>query len=538
VRREVHSNPGNWQKKLLLSLKKKKGKSMKTESNISTMHSLKSLLVGWRIALFIAILASTGTVFAAPDEGAPVWRVQLTLRTADVEDAGTDDGVRVKLQASNTTWLDYGRNDFPRNNSFTYDLNMFGIRQIDDLRYIFISKDGDDGLCLKSFTLRINGRAIYTQEFSGSGHWLDTETGYSPSYTVSYPTMRQDDSWRAYTQPGLPTVIPRAEIESRIEATIGHFITGNPLQWGEGNLYGRAYVEAAKKANTDDTLHVDLDLEADVTGGNPEVDVDFDVRVRCVSNRIALQVFNIDVNVDAPWYEEVFSLGLVELIEDRLNDSLSEQLSGISFSIEVGVPICPRIVVDADGDINFSLPFVIGAQLLAKQSPAMQVESNETIEDGSGPLFVKIELADQLKTEAETPFTLRVRSNRTEAQNVNVRVALPTLINSAGTLIEVEDGKGSRLLAARFSAGENGETLLDFNDRLEPGADNRYSLNVRFLYAPKADLQINATVAEEGGEAAIRSTTFFRMENGNVNARGTFKASRAVKAVPAADQDR
>jgi hypothetical protein len=511
---------------------------MKTDNNISTMHSLKSRLVGWRIALFIAILASAGTVFATPAEDAPVWRVQLTLRTTDDENAGTDDGVRVRLNASNTTWLDYGRNDFPRNNTFTYDLNLFGIRQIDDLRYIVVSKDGGDGLCLRSFALRINGRVIYTQEFSGSGHWLDTETGYSPSYTVSYNTMRQDDSWRAYTQPGPPTVIPRAEIESRIEATVGHFITGNPLQWGEGNLYGRAYVEAAKKANTNDTLHIDLDLEADVPLGNPEVDVDFDIRVRCVSNRISLQVLNINVNVDAAWYEEVFSLGLVEIIEDRLNDSLSEQLSGISFSIQVDVPICPRIVVDADGDINFSLPFVIGTPVLAKQSPAMQVKSDETIEDGNGPLFVNIELADQLKTEAETPFTLRVRSNRTEARNVNVRVALPASINPAGTLIEVEDGKGSRPLAARFSAGENGETQLDFSDRLEPGADNRYGLKVRFLYAPEADLQINATVAEEGGEAAIRSTTFFRMENGNVNARGTLKASKAVKAVPAADNDR
>jgi hypothetical protein len=536
VRREVHINPGNRQKKLLLILKKKKGKPMKTESNISTMHSLKSRLAGWRIALFITILASAGTVFATPAENAPVWRVQITMRTADVEDAGTDDGVRVRLNANNSTWLDYGRDDFPRNNTFTYDLNLFGISQIDDLRYLIISKDGDDGLCLKSFTLRVNGRIIYTHEYPGSGYWLDTDPGYSTSYTVSYSSMRQDDSWRTYTQPGLPTVIPRAEIESRIEAMVGHFITGNRLQWGAGNLYGRAYVEAARKAN--DTLHVDLDLEADVPLSNPEVDVDFDIRVRCVSNRISLQVLNINVNVDAAWYEEVFSLGLIELIEDILNDRLRDQLSGLSFSIEAGIPICPTILVDADGDINFSLALLSGTQALVKQSPATRVESGATMEGGKGPLFVNIELADQLKTEAETPFTLRVRSNRTEARNVDVRVALPRLINPAGTLIDVEDDNGSRQLGARFSVGESGETLLDFSDRLEPGADNRYSLNVRFLHTPQADLQINATVAEEAGEAEIKSTTFFRMENGDVNARGTFKAFKAVKAVPAADNDR
>jgi PLAT/LH2 domain len=538
---EVDIDPSSWRRELLLNLKKKRGKPMKIESNITTMHSLKSRLVGWRIALFIAILVSAGTVFATPDEDDPVWRIQITIRTADIEDAGTDDGVRVWLNDNNYTWLDYGRDDFPRNNTFTYDLRTTFISHFYNLHYIDISKNGDDGLCLKSFTLRVNGRAIYTHEFPGSGHWLDTDPGYSSIYRVSTSTLRQDNSWLAYTQPFPPFVIPRAEIESRIEATVGHAVTGNRLQWGAGNLYGRAYVEASRKAN--DTLHVDLDLEADVPASNFEVDVDFDIRIRCIErpedeeDRIEFQILNVDINVDADWYEEALTLGLIEIAEDIVTDEVRDGLTGISFD-GVDVDMCPTIVVDVDGDINFSLPLLSGIQPLVKPSPATRVESGAAMEDGKGPLVVNIEVADQFKAEAETPFTLRVRSNRAEARNVNVRVTLPMLINPASTLIDVEDDKGSRQLGARFSVGENGWTLLDFSDRLEPGADNRYSLKVRFLHAPAAVLPINAAIAEESGEAEIKSTTFFRMENGDVNARATFKASKAAKTVPAADNGR
>jgi hypothetical protein len=83
--------------------------------------------------------------------GCDRWRLQITLRTADVEDAGTDDGVVVRLNADNVTWLDYGRDDFPRNNSFTYDLRTSGVSRIHHLRHIDIAKVGGDGLCLKSF---------------------------------------------------------------------------------------------------------------------------------------------------------------------------------------------------------------------------------------------------------------------------------------------------------------------------------------------------------------------------------------------------
>jgi len=507
---------------------------MKAKNYVLTRHSIKSRFVSWSIALFIMLLAVTGPAFATPAENAPIWRAQITLTTADVGDAGTDDTLSVRLGGSNKTWLDYGRDDFPRNNTFTYDLNLENLRVISDLDFITISKTGDDGVCLKWFTLLINGRVIYRHVFPGSGHWLDTESGDSPTYHISGSTLRQNDSWLAYAQPPAPLGISHAETESRIEGMVGHFITGNRLDWGP--KYGRAYVEVARKANAVNTLHVDLDLHADVPGFDPEVDVDFDIQVRCVNEQITLRVLNVKVDVDSNWITEVLSLGLIELFDDYLTDRLNQGLRGINLGLDVDVPFCPVIVVDAEGDIRFSLPASGGAQAAAEQSSAAQVVSGKAIDDGIAPLAVDVELADQLKADAETAYTVLLKSNRAEPSEVNVRIALPALITPGGALIEVKDAAGERQLAPQFSAGENGETLLDFSDRLEPGAENRYSLNLRFPYAPKAEAQINVTAVEADGKTSINSATSLHLENGAVKVRGTFQASKVAKPAPAPEK--
>lgn len=75
------------------------------------------------------------------DTPVPVWRVQVTIRTADVSNAGTEDAVQIRLNSplslsrysprGNETWLDYGprldspigtpavwRDDFDRGREF------------------------------------------------------------------------------------------------------------------------------------------------------------------------------------------------------------------------------------------------------------------------------------------------------------------------------------------------------------------------------------------------------------------------------------
>ncbi len=183
------------------------------------------------LAVSAFLLTMTSAVWATPSETAPIWRVQLRVQVANVEDAGTDDGLRVQLNSSSGTWLDTGRDDFERNTAFTYDLKLDGISRISDLHYLYLTKTGSDGLGLKSFTLYVNGRTIYTQVFA-TAHWLDNDDGHIRTYYVPSSTLRADDAWRAYTQPFPPLSISHLEMESRITGMLGDMMHGNRLAWG------------------------------------------------------------------------------------------------------------------------------------------------------------------------------------------------------------------------------------------------------------------------------------------------------------------
>src|SRR5581483_8917957 len=149
--------------------------------------------------------------------------------------------------------------------------------QFSDINFLRISKTGDDGMCVKAFSLLINGSPAYVRDFSGLSagcRWFDTDSSGTPSYTVAGATLRADARWRAYTQPEVPTSLSRTELESRIEGGIGSFMYDNRLYWG--HLHGRAVEVSYKDAGT---LHVDLDLAYDSILPDPEVDVDFDVAI-------------------------------------------------------------------------------------------------------------------------------------------------------------------------------------------------------------------------------------------------------------------
>jgi hypothetical protein len=245
----------------------------------------------------------------------------------------------------------------------------------------------------------------------------------------------------------------------------------------------------------------------------------------------------VKVVIDSDWYAEVFSLGIYQYIDHYVNERLSQALKGITASQSIGVPFCPVITINDDGSISFSLSRPIGVLTLANQAQATAARSSQKIADGEAPLALGVETADEITTDAETAYALLVKSNRSEAAEVNVQVELPALVTLDNTVIEVVDGNGQRLLTPQVMAGENGQALLSFNDRLEAGAENRYRLSLRFQYAPQAELQIKATVTEEGGEAAIKSTTFFQVEEGAVKARGTFQGTKAIKVAPVTSKE-
>jgi hypothetical protein len=494
------------------------------------------------LAALATLLLLTGAAFAAPKETDPIWRVQLRIQTADVEDAGTDDNVRVALNLNNNTWLDYGRDDFPRNNTFTYDLKLDHVATIADLSHLYLAKTGSDGLCVKALELLVNGRLIYTETFPGYGHWLDNSGGHSNIYEVNYTQLRQDNSWQAYFQPLPPLVIDRPELESRIESIMGDFATGNRLQWG--HRYGRAFVEATKGGALN-TVHVDLDMELDVPGFNPEVDIDFDLQVLCASNQVQLKVLNPRVVVDSNWITEVLSYGLINLLDNYLSSEATKALRGINLSRNISVPSCPVINVvnvtvngQTEVQIQFSLPPVISKPITALPTTisgftAARVATGRTerapeeVEDGDAPLTVAVETADSFPIYAETPYTLLVQTHRQAASEINVQITLPTGITASQSYLEVEDANGARTLPALFTTNEQGGLVLSFQDRLDAGAAACYRLPLRFSSLPQTELQLLTMVSAEAG-VTLKSLTFFQLAEEMVRQRGTIQATKGM----------
>jgi hypothetical protein len=508
---------------------------MKTNQN----HTSRTMKLMLTLGAFLLLL--TSATFAAPKETDPIWRVQFRVRTADVSDAGTDDSVRLALNLNNNTWLDYGRDDFPRNNTFTYDLKLDYVATIGDLSHIYLSKTGSDGLALKSIELLVNGRLIYTQSFA-SAFWLDNDGGHSNTFVVNYSQLRQDDSWRNYFQPLPPFVIDRPELESRIESIMGDAATGNRLQWG--HKYGRAFVEATK-ASAPNTVHVDLDMELDIPYYfNPEVDIDFDLQVLCVNNKIELKMLNPKVVVDSDFIAEVLSLNLISLLDGYLTDEINKALKGINLSSGIGVPRCPVINVvnvtvngQTEVQIQFSLPTpiliaqprIFGTLAQVRANAESTAIKNEAVEDGAAPLTLTVETPDSFGTDNATPYTLVVKSQREEASRINVRIALPTGVNVNEGLIEIEDANGDRTLAVGYATGEPGETVLTFQDYIAPGTEQRYRLHFRVLSGLAADLKLATVVSDEAG-IELNSATYFQLKEGAIKQRGTFQATKGLVA--------
>lgn len=299
-----------------------------------------------------------------------VWRAVLVLETANIENADTEDDVRVRLNgatvttmpSSNHTWLDYARDDFERATSQSFDLNLTSVGELGDINQITIAKPGDDGWCLRGFTLEVNGFAVYGEDFSGRPAgclWLENSGGHSTWHTTMHTSLRQHPLWRNYNEEAALLLlsingIPNQEIVSRIEAIVGNSIHGNELYWG--HLHGPGVEVERGCPDTEENcqkVHVDLDLAAEVTGRNPGVDVDFDLEFDCDGGSITIESTNVEINADSTWFWEVLSLGLINLVDREVENRVEKGWQNISKSID-GVPDC-RATVNLNGDVFFEL---------------------------------------------------------------------------------------------------------------------------------------------------------------------------------------
>ncbi len=111
-----------------------------------------------------------------------VNKLKLTVKTANVSWAGTDDDVTLKL--AGRSWnIDSDANDFERNSNRSYVLDPKTALEIDDIHSITIKKSPDGfagGWKLKGLKLLVNNNVIYDNQ--SINKWIeDNDRTFSDS---------------------------------------------------------------------------------------------------------------------------------------------------------------------------------------------------------------------------------------------------------------------------------------------------------------------------------------------------------------------
>ncbi|HRG81012.1 MAG TPA: hypothetical protein PLO99_00790 [Chitinophagaceae bacterium] len=332
------------------------------------------------------ILRDMSSSLAKPAfENMPVYRIQLRITTS--ANNGTDDPVWVSLnEDEHRFYLAKGIDNFKPGSKVTYDVIDADIKILADIRYIKFGVKGDDGPCFTKVELLINNLSspVYsTQIVTNNGTCFDNNNGsVSPNLIISYNSLRNHPNWNYRSSRAdiwRPCIKMSNEwITSLVEASIGNQIIqgGSKLKWGshggmlENNtLYGPA-VEI--KFKNDHTLSVDLDLERDITGPNPEADIDFELDFRCKDGIINMEVQNVKTSTDVVGDAQEFirttgfdlvSLGIGLFVAPAAATPITigawfTLRRAISFSIKL-IPetpnvshSCKQIVVTEGGDIE------------------------------------------------------------------------------------------------------------------------------------------------------------------------------------------
>lgn len=287
--------------------------------------------------LTIYYLVSTctvhGQILAQPSnfEDVPIYRLQISYLTANVSDGGTDDNVFVQFNSQmQPFYLDLAKDDRERNKTDLYDVVDDNIKTIRDLDNLIITKSGTDGWAMQSISIIVNGYPIFQKTLSN--RWIDGNDGNSPTLTYNRQQLRADNLWRYNNRlvhvPAL--MIPSRDLKNMIESLVGNQIryiqSSHTVKWGstggKNTLWGDA-VET--KYIAADRLRVDLDLQVAVAHlPNPELDVDFDIVVRCEGNRVSMKFENFHAQVN------FFSLVRLRRIEKNLLKNLNRSFNNVT----------------------------------------------------------------------------------------------------------------------------------------------------------------------------------------------------------------
>lgn len=327
---------------------------------------------------------STSAKAATPAfENMSVFRIQLRLTTGTSNDAGSNDPVHVQMNSADKKfYLVKGVDNFQEGKTVTYDVLSNAIKKVKDIEFIRFGVTGDDGACIKKVELLLNGNTtpVFTKTYAANtGACFDNGSSSLPA-TVEIPgnQLRADKEWSftpAHVNMWKPPVkISKEWILSAVEGSIGNQIyhQGGKLKWGtKGTINSTLWNEAVEMARKNDhTLHFDLDLQRDVTGPNPEIDIDFDLDFGCDNDKVKMTVENLVVSTN--WVGDVRKF-ILEKGASLVGGALTVATGGVAFPTiassfllrlfesfrvpevgQAGINAgCKKIKVTEDGDILF-----------------------------------------------------------------------------------------------------------------------------------------------------------------------------------------
>ncbi|MBN8680497.1 MAG: fibronectin type III domain-containing protein [Chitinophagales bacterium] len=284
----------------------------------------------------------------------PIWRLQLVVKVANLENAGSDDEFGISLEGLTWTYtyMDYARQNLNKNTTCSFDLNLNHVEDINDISNFMLQKIGGDKLLIESFCLLANNAGTRDTLFSQYFGRTNATALNLGSYTVSHEELWGTENWNTFVQASLNSnihnvpsvefsngqiqvVIKKAELLSRLEARIGHELHVDPrlrgcIVWGK--LFGEG-VEMTRKNNN--TFSVDLDLKAVIDYFfDQEVDVDFELSFEkeCDSNGdlvLKLNSYNYKTNWDDSKLLELLNIDTPDLpeIEQEIVFNLPEDVS-------------------------------------------------------------------------------------------------------------------------------------------------------------------------------------------------------------------
>jgi hypothetical protein len=417
---------------------------------------------------------------AAPPNTMPIWRLQVRFLTANVDDAGTDDSIKVELNGANRTWLDSGRDDHERNSDETFDLRMEGVDTLADIDYFRVEKNASDGWALRQMQLIVNGVPIYVENFPPL--WLDNEGGASRVFLNNDYFMRQRSEWINYVVPTRSNIVPVRDMERRVEALVGDSVHGE--SYTNFNFIGGDHGVEMFTMYTN-VWRVDLDLEDEKQFPFPdlEFDVDFDLTVLCEGGRLRFAVTN--VNTDASWPEDVG--GSTNFVGYSLAPRLNDMMKNYTFNR------CPTIVLASNGDLYFDRRF-----------PPFEIAEYALL-DTLAPIGLHVSTGGETQPGDKAMFQAAVRSTMKQNENAKFSFQLPPEVALIGNVIEVEAGKASHKIEVKLEQQKDGSSSVVFSDVLVADSVARYNLPV--VYKAGKDTNRIKTVIQPLDEKTAASVT-------------------------------